>query len=753
MPYLHVASIFLGSFLLFLVQPLAGRILLPSFGGSPAVWTTALVFFQVVLLLGYLYAHLLPRVKPAGLRVGIHLGILALPLLFLPPRTPSGLDPSTSAWPEATLLLALAAVVGAPFFVLATNSSLVQLWFAGTRRPGSDDPYWLYAASNVGSLLALLAYPFLLEPRVGLPGQGLLWAAGYVAFALLTAGLAISAMRQGSGDGTADGTAHEPAPRAAAGEGADARGRDTTGGTAVGSSANALDRSGVPLTDPAPSVLRRAGWVARAAVGSSLLLGLTTRITTDVAPLPFLWVAPLALYLVTYILAFAIPHRLRRTSLAGSAALGVGVSLLFPALPPGLPLTALVAVALWTLLFGALVCHRDLAADRPGPRHLTGFYLWLSAGGALGGVLNSIVAPLVFDSLAEVPLTLMALLLVLHADPGAPRGLRSDPYPPRAGFVTLGAIGLLLVGMLGGTSTMWALAAGGALGGGLLVRRVPVALTLVLLLLGGAYLVSGPVTLLAQERSFFGVHRVRIMGDEVRMIHGTTVHGGQSLNPILRRIPRGYYHPAGPLASAVAGQDEGARIGIVGLGAGALAVLAKPGQDVVYHEIDPVVEALARRHFTFLDDSPAEVRVVLGDGRLTVAHVPEGYYDLLIVDAFSSGAIPVHLLTEEAMELYLSRVRPEGIVLLHLSNRYADLRRVVRGYAEHTGRAYGIATWSPGTEARREGADPTVVAAVARDPALLSLVPGDHRWIRLNPDVRPILWTDARSDLLGVLRW
>jgi hypothetical protein len=727
-PYLHVASIFLGSFLLFLVQPLAGRILLPSFGGSPAVWTTALVFFQVVLLLGYLYAHLLPRVKPAGLRAGLHLGILALPFLFLPPRTPSGLDPSTSPWPEATLLLALAAAVGAPFFVLATNSSLVQLWYAGTRRPGSDDPYWLYAASNVGSLLALLAYPFLLEPLVGLPGQGVLWAAGYGVFALLTAAVAVKAVRETPRRGSA--------PEGLAAEGA----------------AGAPNAAPDAAHDPTPSVLRRAGWVARAAVGSSLLLGLTTRITTDVAPLPFLWVAPLALYLVTYILAFGIPHRLRRASLTGSAAVGVGVSLLFPALPPGLPLTALVAVALWTLFFGALVCHRDLAADRPAPRHLTEFYLWLSAGGALGGVLNSIVAPLVFDSLAEVPLTLMALLLVLHADPASRRGIRPDPYPPRTGFITIGAIGLLVVGMMGGSPSLWAGAAAVAVGGGLLVRKVPVALTAALLLLGGAYLASGPVTVLAQERSFFGVHRVRIIGEEMRMIHGTTVHGGQSLNPVLRRVPRSYYHPSGPLGATVAAQPEGARIGIVGLGAGALAVLSKPGQEVVYHEIDPVVEALAREHFTFLDDAPGEVRVLLGDGRLTVARQPEGSYDLLIIDAFSSGAIPVHLLTEEALDLFLSRVRPGGVVLLHLSNRYADLRRVVRGYAEHAGRSYGIASWSPDLEARREGADPTVVAAVARDPADLAATPGGHRWTRLNPDVRPILWTDARSDLLGVLR-
>lgn len=716
MPYLHVASIFLGSFLLFLVQPLAGRILLPSSGGSPAVWTTALVFFQLLLLLGYLYAHLLPRVRRPGVRLGIHLAVLSLPLLLLPPQAPGGLDPSTSPWPEATLLLSLAILVGAPFFVLATNSSLVQLWYARTRVPGSDDPYWLYAASNVGSLLALLSYPFLLEPLVGLPGQRRLWAGGYILFALLTAGLAFRSER---------GTPSLPQ------KGADP---EPEGGA------------------PPPSFARRAGWVARAAVGSSLLLGLTTRITTDVAPLPFLWVAPLALYLVTYILAFAIPHRLPRRSLAGSAAVGVGVSLLFPALPPGIPLAALVAVALWTLFFGVLVCHLDLATDRPASRYLTEFYLWLAVGGALGGVLNSIVAPLVFDSLAEVPLTLMALLLVIHADPSSPRHFRWDPWPPRAGFVTLGALALLVVGMVGGGSTLW----GGALAltavGGVLVRKVPALLTVALLLLGGAYLASGPVTLLAQERSFFGVHRVRVVGEEIRMIHGTTVHGGQSINPILRRVPRSYYHPAGPLGATVAAQPEGARIGIVGLGAGALAVLTKPGQEVVYHEIDPVVEALARAHFTFLDDAPATVRVVIGDGRLTVEDVPEGYYDLLIVDAFSSGAIPVHLLTTEALDLFLSRVRPGGAVLLHLSNRYADLRRVVRGYAEHTGRPYGIASWVPTAEARREGADPTVVAALVREPGTLEEIPGEQRWTRLNPDVRPMLWTDARSDLLGVLR-
>lgn len=711
---LPVSSIFLGSFLLFLVQPMAGRMLLPSFGGSPAVWTTALVFYQILLLGGYLYAHLLARLpwpRPAAVA---HLLVLALPLLVLPPTPPPGAAPASGSPGEwLALLRALTGLVGLPFLVLATNASVVQHWWAASPRRGERDPYRLYAASNAGSLMALLAYPFVVEPSLDLPAQARLWAGGYLLFALATIGLAWATAARAAGRG--DGPALSP-----------------------------------PSGD-VPGGRRMAAWVLRAAVGSSLLLALTTRITQDLTPVPLLWVAPLALYLVTWIVAFGLPDRLPRSGLAGSTALGIVASLVVPSLPTLLPLGAALAIALWTLGTGALLCHRDLAVDRPHPRHLTAFYLCIAAGGALGGVLVGLVAPLVFDSLAEIPLTLMALALLLHLDPSAP-GIRWRPLPPRTGFLAAGVVLLLLAGGREAGTAFWTAGVAGVVGAGLLVRRVPLVLTGGALALGAAFLVSGPVTSLDRERSFFGVVQVRTVEGERRMIHGTTVHGSQSLDPALRRIPGSYYHPSGPMGMAVLDAPPGARIGVVGLGTGALAVLTQPGQTMVFHEIDPAVERLARAHFTFLADAPGEVRVILGDGRITLAGIPEESYDLLIVDAFSSGTIPVHLLTAEAMELYLSRLTPDGLLLLHLSHRYADLRGVVRGFADSAGVAWAMAAHSPMPGAAAQGADPSLVAALSRDPEVIAALPREAGWVRAVPGIRPLLWTDARSDLLRVLR-
>lgn len=731
----HLTSILLGSFLLFLIQPHTGRLFLPGFGGSPAVWTTTLVFFQILLLAGYLYAHLLLRLR-GGVAVGVHLAVLCLPLLLLPPGVPAGLDPSAASWPAATLLLALGASVGAPFLVLASNSSLVQYWWAAGDGSGARDPYWLYAASNLGSLLALLVYPFLLEPLLDLPAQGVVWTAGYGAFVAATALVAVRWLR-GTGAATPAGAPPEPLPGVSPGGEPDAG----TGAPPGPGSAAGEPRPGGP-----------AGWLVRSAMGSALLMALTTRITSDAAPIPFLWVAPLAIYLVTWIVAFGVPGRLGRSSLAGSAALGIVGSMVLLALPVQVPLSALVLLSLWTLFFGALLCHRDLAVTRPPPRDLTRFYLLVAAGGALGGVLNSLVAPLVFDSLAEVPLTLMALALLLHADPDAPGGFRRRPLPARAGPGAMLVGVLLVLAVLDRSPLIWGMGAAVALGGGLLIRRVQPALAAGVVLLGGVWLVSGPATLIAQERSFFGVIRVRVVGEEIRMIHGSTVHGGQSIHPLLRRIPRSYYHPAGPMGGAVATAPDGARIGVVGLGTGALAVLTRPGQTIVFHEIDPAVERLARAHFTFLEDAPGAVEVVLGDGRVSLGREEPAGYDLLVVDAFSSGNVPVHLLTVEALDLFRSRLRPGGLLLLHISNQHADLRRVIRGYGERVGAPVAMTTWSPSTEALSQGADPSVVAALPAPGEALPPLPEGHAWPRVHPGVTPVTWTDHRSNLLGVLR-
>lgn len=697
--------------------------LLPRFGGSPAVWNTALVFFQTVLLLGYLYAHGLTRAVPRRARLALHLPVLALPLLFLPPALADTPVPPTGGWPPLTVLGSLAVLVGAPFFVLSTNSSLIQRNWAEAGFPGSHDPYWLYGASNLGSLLALVAYPFLVEPALDLASQARLWSVAYGLFVVLTAGALLVARR---GSLTVD---PPPLPPPQGG------------------------RENASTVTP----LRRTLWVVRAAVGTSLLLSVTMRITTDVGSVPLLWVVPLAIYLVTFILAFGITDRLPRPPLEALTVVGVSAAAGLLVAPLDMSFEVTLAVNLVALFFGALLCHRDLAADRPGPAHLTGFYLWISLGGALGGILNSLVAPVIFDSVAEYPLTLMAVAGLLHLAPGGSGPLKAFRPSWRIGLLAATALFLPFAVHLssGGVDirTRVLLVALVPLWGIALSRYVgfvvlSVALASVLHLAGTGY---APGTL-AQERSFFGVLRIRAVGDTVRMVHGTTIHGTQIRDPDPRRSPTGYYHPEGPLGVAMAGTPPGARIGVVGLGAGSLAALLRPGQAMVFHEIDPLVVELARTYFTYLDDARGDVDIVLGDGRLTLEDVPDARYDLLVVDAFSSDFVPTHLLTVEAMDLYRTKVRPGGLVLLHVSNRHADLRRVVKGYAVATGNPVAYADYSPSLAAAREGASRSQVAAIAPLPGTLDSLIEVPGWVPVIPGLEPVVWTDARIDLPAVLR-
>jgi SAM-dependent methyltransferase len=727
---LFVASIFLSAFLLFLVQPLATRLLLPAYGGSPAVWNTALVFFQTTLLAGYLYAHFLSRrVSPRG-QVIAHGLVLVLPLLLLPPSVPAelGATVASAGWPAASLLTTLAVLVGVPFFALSTNASLIQYWWSRSGFPGSHDPYWLYGASNLGSLLALLSYPFVLEPALGVTRQSVAWAVGYGVFAVLTFSAALRASR---------------ATRRGA-ESAAVRGDAQT-------DLDAAARAG-PVTTH-----RKLLWVARSAVGSSLLLAVTMQITTDLAPAPLLWVIPLALYLTTFILAFSFTDRLPRRPLAGATVVAVSASVGLLLVRGQYPFEVMLALALATLFFGALLCHRDLAADRPSTDELTGFYLWISFGGALGGALNALLAPVLFDSVAELPLTLMALSVLFYFAPAA--GTLLTPYRPSWRVGTLSAIALMTpmfvalrnaeiataaVVLVLGLGVVWGVATARYVG----LVAVSVWLLCALLLAG----FTDADSMVARERSFFGVVRILDFPDAVEMIHGTTVHGRQFHDPELSRLPITYYYPDGPLGSLVAQAPEGARIGVIGLGTGALAAAASRGQEVVFYEIDPVVVRLAQQHFTYLDDSAGEVRLVLGDGRLALEKEPDASFDVFIVDAFSSDFVPTHLLTEEALQLYLDKVRPGGIVGLHISNRHADLRRVVRGFGETTGTSVLFSEYSPTAEARERGAVRTLAAALPTDTATLERLAGSPLWTRFAADVPAVHWTDDHADLLSVLR-
>jgi len=608
---LPAVAIFLSAFLLFQVQPLVGKLVLPWFGGSAGVWTTCLLFFQLLLLLGYLYAHLLiHRLGHRG-QLLLHGGLLlaaCLLLAFLAGRDlrlPAAFHAADGGRPVLRLLGLLTAMVGLPYFLLSTTGPLVQAWVA---RQGKV-PYRLFALSNLGSMLALLGYPVLVEPFLRLRHQAWAWSAGFALFAVL---LLLVARRSAR-------------PAAAC----------------------------VP-DDPAPppGTALKLLWVLLAAVPSILLMAVTSHLSSNVAPIPFLWVVPLTLYLLSFILCFDSDRWYRRglflpllvPALGGLAAL-LHPDLRFWAVRGQL---AIFAVGLFVI---CMVGHGELARVRPHPRFLTGFYLRISAGGALGGLLVAVVAPRLFHGYLELPLGLalcaFTVFLVLARDPGSLK-----PWPRRAA-------------LLG-----FALLAGGLAAFIVRIERFDT---------------EGAV---ARGRNFYGALTVfdRQGGAWRTLSHGTITHGGQFTDPAKANRPVTYYGAASGVGLALRSLPERPRrIAVVGLGAGSLAVYGRRGDRVTFYEINTLVEAFAQRHFRYLKDAAAEVEVRFGDARLTLEREAPQDYDLIAVDAFSSDAIPVHLLTREAFAVYFRHLRPGGILAVHISNRYLELAGVVRAGAEPLG--------------------------------------------------------------------
>jgi hypothetical protein len=732
---LFTAASFLTAALLFLVQPMVGRMVLPAFGGSPQVWTTSMLFFQLALLAGYGYTHLATTRLPRRTQPWWHLGLLLLPLALLPialdvaPSGRAGLAPSFE------LLAGLALGVAAPFVLVATSGPLVQRWFSWTDHPRRGDPYFLYAAGNLGSAVGLVAYPLVLEPLLDVPDQARWWASGYVLAVLLLSGCALVTRRR-------------PALRSAA---IDRRGTEASLVDASPlATPDAPDAAPVGRGPAVPSRRRTARWVLLAFVPSSLMLAATAHLTTDVAAVPLLWIVPLGVYLLTFSVAF---------SRAGPTATRVATWLAAPtvvaaiALGPdvlGVPIAIAAQIAL--VAVGGLVAHGQLSADRPAPAQLTRFYLWVAVGGALGGVANGLLAPLLFPTVVEhgliaaatlalvvrwrelvvgaatwsVPLRLAAALL-LAAVPAATVVLALRGPVPDATWLRLGLFALLLVPLA------TRLGRSGAVG--LAVAAIAVVPH-----------VQSVVQAEEVERTFFGVHRVLVDGDLVELLHGTTLHGTQDRATLAsRRIPTTYYGREGPFGAIGDHLLPRGDVGVIGLGSGAIAAYGSPGQRLVFHEIDPAVERLARVHFTYLRDSAADVEVVLGDGRRTVAAVDAGYRSLL-VDAFSSDAIPVHLLTVEAVEAYLAALVPDGILGLHVTNRHLDLRPVAAGIARELDLHAVVGDGAAGGYR-------SVWVVLARDRAVLEPLEADgytDLLVEVPPDA-DVVWTDRRSDLLQVL--
>ena len=704
---LYALCIAVSAFLLFLVQPVIARQILPWFGGSAAVWTTCMVFFQLVLLAGYAYSDYMIRRFTARQQAIVHTVLLLASLACLPITASESFKPVDASNPIGRILLLLAATIGLPYLMLSTTGPLVQAWVA--RRRTGGQVYRLYALSNVASMLALIGYPPLIEPTTTNLQQSVGWSAGYALFALLAIGCAWMAAK-----GT-QSLAADRGPAAA----------DGPGVAPASPSGPATDPTGIAPTGVAPAApsLREQGlWLLLSSLGSVLLLAVTTHITQNVASIPFLWVLPLALYLITFILCFDGRGWYRRAWYLPAAC--VLLALMFGGLswrPEWEPLSfdrslipisqavPLYALGLFVL---CMVCHGELVERKPAPMHLTRFYLMVSLGGALGGLFVGILAPLVFDWYWEFPLGLSVLALVLA-------------------FLTPGRLRWLAVATFAGSVVgLWDYHQH--------IRNDTVELS----------------------RNFYGALRVKSVSAQdpenarLRLMHGVITHGEQYTLPKFRKLPTTYYGNDSGVGRAILGlralsADRPQRIGLVGLGVGTLAAYGRVGDEYRIYELNPAVLELARRRFFYLNESPAKVVTPLGDARLVLEREAPQRLDVLAVDAFSSDSIPVHLITREAAQVYRRHVANDGVIAFHISNRYLDLTGIVRQLADDIGWQALQVQDSPGDDSYLYSSQWVLLTANAALAARLKELKVVEELPRV-PGLRP--WTDDFNNLFAVLK-
>ncbi len=719
-------TIALSAFLLFGVQPMFTKMVIPRLGGTPAVWSVAIVFFQAVLLAGYLYAHALCRKLSLRSAVIVQLGLMViiaaawLPIAFDPGwgRPP---DQGQALW----LIMVFAVSVGLPFFVVSANGPLLQAWYATTGRPDADDPYFLYGASNLGSFLALLSYPFVIEPYLTLRAQSEFWSYGFVLLALGIAGCGLVTLSTG---------------------------RSTPS-----------NKLSIETPGSAPVAVSAAmAWIALGFVPSALLVAVTSYIATDIAAVPLLWIVPLALYLLSFVIAFsAAGQRLVEKLLA-----------IQPFLAALIPLCALVP-GHWFLLLhvvfffvSATICHAQLYGLRPEARNLSTFYCFLSLGGLLGGVFASLLAPILFSSVLEYPILIVAALACRPKLVEAVRSL--NPIRVAAGVIIVAlALGLVV---FSGVQThlplwFWFSCIGLLAVVMMLSREAPARLVAVAAVALAVIEIARTGTdTIERVRSFFGVHAVVAdsSGRAHLLAHGSTIHGAEWVldeagQPLTSRpVPASYFHPGGVYAQAIdsvraARSGKLERVAVVGLGMGSLACHARDGERWDFFEIDPEVVRLARdtKYFRSLSVCGPQAKVVLGDGRLTLADT-EGGYDLIVLDAFSSDSVPVHLLTREALATYVAKLAPGGAIIFNISNRHMDLDAVVAMSAS----ANDLVTFAAiddrtKVDFKRSLGLPAFVAIVARKAEDLGAIAASARWRRVVPNPADRAWTDDYSNILA----
>ena len=730
---LFATTLFASSFLMFLIEPMVAKMVLPILGGAPMVWNTCVVFFQIMLLAGYAFAHGATSWLGPRRYAVVYAALLVIPLATLPVTIRAAAAPPLTGNPIAWLLPVLVSSIGLPFFVLSTSASVLQKLFSGTAHPAAQDPYFLYTASNLGSLLALVSYPAFVEPSLRLPDQSRLWTIGYAMFAALAFICAVIAWRW-------------------------ARASREDWLTQI------EDPSTGPIASIPPSWSRRARWMVLSFIPSSLMLAVTSYLSTDIAAVPLLWILPLSLYLLTFVLAFGSRSGYFR------AVADRGLPLLI--LPLALLMAAQAQPTIWfaiplnllTFAMAALLCHGELANDRPSPVSLTEFYFWIGCGGVLGGLFNTLAAPVLFTGIAEYSFVLVLACLVRPRAPSVmttttPRYLLRELIMPVA-------VGALTAGLIVSTRRLadnpsLVLA---ALGLPAIVsfrrsrRPVPFALSVGAMLLAGAWVGNGYGRVLHTERTFFGVYRVSMdpSGRYHALFHGTTLHGMQAVAETRQGEPLTYYHRTGPFGQAfeqLPHLSNAPEIAVVGLGVGSLASYAAPNQRWIFYEIDPAVERIARNpeYFTFLRHCGNRCSVVLGDARLSLARARPNEYGLIVLDAFSSDAIPMHLVTSEAISLYLTRLAPGGVLAFHISNAHLSLGPVLARAALGHGLTALEQQQRVNEADATDGKSHSEWLIMARDRRDLGSLVGDTRWVTPAVSMSAPLWTDDFSNILSVL--
>ena len=714
-----VATIFLGSFLLFLVQPMIARMVLPRLGGAPAVWNSAMLVYQALLLAGYGYAHWLGHFVPRRQAI-LHLCAFALAGLTLPIGLVA-LTPSPTANPFLWVPALLLGSVGPLFFVVSAQAPLTQRWYAATQ---GRDPYPLYAASNLGSFGGLIAYPLIVEPWLPLTSQRWLWSVGYGLLALAVAFCALPLSNE------------RPSP---------------------------IARSAAPVP-----LKRLSRWALLAAVPSGLILSTTLHLTTDIVAMPLLWVIPLGVYLLSF--SFAFGSRRGPARLIGRAApivLLASAAGLFPSETGNPSFYALLAVV--NLFTVSVAIHSRLFDERPPEQHLTIFYLAMSAGGVLGGLFCALIAPQIFDWTYEHLILLVAAAALLHAGSPFPRlaSLWNGRSRTLRGLVLLAFLSIAGFGPFGlppsKLLTLCSLVAIAALALSALGNR-----TLFAAAVGALVLAAGGwdrIALSAQPgrmtRSFFGIYTIGESRDSRQLFHGTTVHGIENLGSVEReRMPTAYYVPGSGVGRAMIAAPglfgPGAQVDVVGLGAGTLACYARPGQHWTFFEIDPAIARIASdsRNFRFLARCLPRPSIVIGDARLTLDRTRPGSGDLLVVDAFSSDAIPMHLLTREAFAVYRRHLKPNGLLMVHITNRFLDIEPVLAAAATEGGWTARRLRFEPSRTDRANNAAPSTWVALSQSPETIGrLTSGDRAWSDLSGRAGFRAWTDDHASLLPLIRY